>query len=60
MRYILEQQEDFCNQSCLIREIIKNLDYKVIFYPKFHCEFNFIEIYWSDAKCYIRRNCDYT
>ena len=60
MRHILKQQEDFCNQSCLIHETIENLGHKVIFYPKFHCEFNFIEIYWGDAKYYTRRNYDYT
>ncbi|CAG8771501.1 8210_t:CDS:1, partial [Funneliformis caledonium] len=28
MRHILEQQEDFCNQSCLIRKTIENLGHK--------------------------------
>ncbi len=60
MQHILEQQEDFCNQHCLLQKVIKNLGHKVIFYPKFHCEFNFIEIYWGDSKHYARRKCDYT
>ena len=60
MQHILEQQEDFRNQRCLLQEVIENLGHKVIFYPKFHCEFNFIEIYWGDSKRYARRKCDYT
>lgn len=60
MRHVLEQEDDFRNQRCLLREVIERRGHKVIFYPKFHCEFNFIEIYWGDAKRYTRRNCDYT
>jgi hypothetical protein len=31
-----------------------------IFYPKFHCELNYIESYWAEAKRYSRLNCNYT
>jgi hypothetical protein len=57
---ILELQPDFINQKPLIQEIIEARGHKVIFYPKFHCELNFIEMFWGAAKKYARENCDYT
>jgi hypothetical protein len=60
MRHVLEQQPDFANQHCLLQEVIEQHGHKIIFYPKFHCELNFIEMYWSAVKRYARTNCDYT
>ena len=31
----------------------------VIFYPKSHCELNFIERYWCGCKWYAGENCQY-
>ena len=42
---ILSLQSDFLAQRPLIREIIEDCEHKVIFYPKFHCELNFIEMF---------------
>ena len=59
-RHVLAAQEDFCNQKPLLQEIIEGLGHKVIFYPKFHCELNYIEMYWGAAKRYTRQHCNYT
>jgi hypothetical protein len=34
----------------LLQEIIEAKGHKVVFYPKFHCELNYIEMYWGAAK----------
>ena len=57
---MLEQQADFANQRCLLQEVIEAHGHKVIFYPKFHCELNYIEMYWGAVKRYTRAHCNYT
>ncbi len=43
-----------------IKETVLGAGHEVIFLPKFHPEFNWIERYWGAAKKYTRRNCNYT
>ena len=31
-----------------------------MFYLKFHCELNYIESFWAEAKWYSRLHCNYT
>jgi hypothetical protein len=57
---ILSLQQDFASQRPLVQEVIERCGHKVIFFPKFHCELNFIEYFWGAVKKYTRNNCDYT
>jgi hypothetical protein len=57
---ILEGQDDFKNEVSLLETVIRQAGHEVIFYPKFHCELNYIEYYWAELKRYTRANCKYT
>jgi len=60
-RELLKQQPDFQSQKEWLEETVtKHPDLTIDYYPRFHCEFNFIELYWGAAKRYARRNCDYS
>jgi transposase len=58
--YVLSQQPDFLQQKEWLTETIENYeDCSIIFYPKYHCELNFIEMIWGWIKSYHRRGCTY-
>jgi len=59
-RRIISLQPDFLSQKSALEEVILEAGHKCIFYPKFHCELNYIERYWGAAKRYTRENCDYS
>ena len=49
-RRMLYSQPDFMEQKSALEELIEGAGHLILFYPKFHCELNFIEQYWGNAK----------
>ena len=47
---ILYDQPDFKAQKSQLEELIKSRHHLCDFYPKYHCELNFIEQFWGPAK----------
>ena len=47
-------QPDFVNQHSQLQELIERHGHLCDFYPKYHCELNFIEQYWGAAKAQYR------
>ncbi|MFX3650897.1 MAG: hypothetical protein ACE3JU_26440 [Paenibacillus sp.] len=60
-RRILSLQKDFLRQKGKLQETLEQ-DHGsiVLFYPKFHCELNWIENYWGWSKRRVRIACGYT
>lgn len=58
-RGCLRRQPDFAAQKEWLREVIEEAGCMMIFYPKFHCEFNFIELTWGYMKSHLRRHCTF-
>ena len=51
---LLFSQPDFENQKSHLEEYITSRGHICDFYPKYHCELNFIEQYWGAAKLIYR------
>jgi hypothetical protein len=47
---ILSCQSDFVNKWPLLQSIIEDAGHVCLFLPKFHCELNPIELFWSYIK----------
>ena len=52
---ILFNQPDFISQKSELQEFVENCGHLCDFYPKYHCELNFIEQYWGAAKLSYRK-----
>jgi len=55
----MSQQPDFKAQKGRVQEVIEAKRHLVLFYPKFHCELNWIEYFWGRVKVYTRTHCCY-
>ncbi len=53
-RRILFSQPDFRSQKSQLEELVESHGHLCDFYPKYHCEVNFIEQYWGVAKLRFR------
>lgn len=47
---ILSLQSDFLNEKPLLKMVIEEAGHVCLFLPKFHCELNPIELFWSYIK----------
>ena len=56
-RSLLFKQPDFVSQKSELQEFVESHGHLCDFYPKYHCEMNFIEQYWGAAKlCFCRKS----
>jgi hypothetical protein len=53
-------QQDFLDQKGEMQELVESKGHLILFYPKFHCELNWIEYYWGAGKRFCRDNCEYS
>jgi hypothetical protein len=59
-RKLLDAQPDFAAQKDWLGETLGGSSgFNIIYFPKFHCELNHIELYWAGAKRYARAHCNY-
>ena len=65
-RKVLSEQDDFRSQKTVLQECVEadrgedKPRHRFLLLPKYHCELNHIERFWSSAKRHARSMCDYT
>ena len=58
MRMLVAGLPDFKAQKSRIHEVIEARGHICLFLPKFHCEMNYIELYWCLGKWHTRGRAD--
>ena len=48
------------NETIWLQEVVENEGHEWIFYPKFYCELNSIELLWAHVKRYLRSKCSFS
>jgi transposase len=59
LKCVLSNEPDFKEQKEWLATVVEAAGFTTMFFPKYHCEFNFIEIIWGWAKSHHRRTCTY-
>ena len=59
-RATLAAYPDFTEQGEWLHETVTNAGHSIDYYPKFHCELNYIEMVWAFCKQQLRRRCTYS
>jgi hypothetical protein len=59
-RRILHDQPDFQAETEWLSDTVTQAGHSIIWFPKFHCELNFIEMVWGYMKASLRRNCAFS
>ena len=57
---MLATQPDFQQQTSQLKERLEVHGVEVDFFPKYHCELNYIEHLWAYSKHEVRQTCDYS
>jgi hypothetical protein len=53
----MSQQPDFLRQREWLREVVEDAGHQIIFFPKYHCELNYIEMVWAYIKSQLKMSC---
>lgn len=59
-RELLSMEEDFRAEKEWLEKIVTGAGCEILWFPKFHCELNPIELVWGFIKGYFRRNCSFS
>ena len=55
----LRRQSDFMEQREWLTEVFEENGLRCLFFPKCHCELNYIEVVWAFIRRRLRRDCDF-
>ena len=58
-RGCLRRQPDFLEQREWLTEVCEENGLRCLFFPKYHCELNYIEVVWAFIRHRLRRDCDF-
>jgi transposase len=59
LKCVLSNEPDFLEQKEWLTTVVEAVGFTIMFFPKYHCEFNFIEMIWGWCKSHHRRTCTY-